>query len=214
MAISAGNAAVLVPVFQPGDQQHRRRIATWALTVSQDIVDIHNSISAADANNAALSTSVTNLQDSLSAYEVIVAMAANNASGHSVTGGNTTRVLNWTTEYDTNNAFNASAGVYTIPVTGLYRLHATMLFNQVVNNIGVMRFYKNSATNIVSQLTSTNNGATATYCSMQAYCLVSCSAGDQITLSTYQSVSNNMYNGGANSADARTYNKLYIEKVK
>lgn len=202
MTISAGNADVLVPVFQPGDEQHRRRIATWALHVNQDIAAFHTSVSA-------IATQVQNI----SSGATVVAMGANNASGHSVAAGQTIRVLNWTTEFDTNSAFDAVNGIFTAPANGLYEVYATMLFNQAVGVTGVMRVYKNSATNVVSQLFPLN-GTSANYCTMQVSCFVSCSVGDQLTLSTYQSVNNNMYNGGASSADARTYNKLYINKVK
>ena len=203
MTISAGNADVLVPVFQPGDEQHRRRIATWALHVNQDLAGFHSSVS-----------NVAATVNQLSANAVLVAMGANTVSTQTITAGSTNRIVTWQTEFDTHSAFNASAGVYTVPVNGLYRVQATFLFNNIANPVNVARIYKNSATNVVSMLSQVQTGGTANYCTVQPFCLVSCSVGDTITVSLYSGSTNTLYNGGSASADARTYNKLYIERVK
>lgn len=57
-----------------------------------------------------------------------VAMRAYNTSGFSVPNNSVTTITGWTTSYDTHGAFNASTGIYTVPVSGKYRVSGTLLF--------------------------------------------------------------------------------------
>lgn len=206
MTTSAGNAVVSVPTFQPGDVQHRRRIATWA-TVVQQRLDGH------DSSISAVNTAVTNLQNSLSAQEVVVALVVGNENAQAFVAASFTAVTTWLTpDVDTHSAFNATTGVYTVPQNGLYQVNGALLTNAVsftapgvvlpfilVNGANVRRGWKGiDATN------TDNQGA-------QVYGLFSCSVGTTIALGLYVSTPCTLY-AGAN--DGRFYNRLHIHKVK
>lgn len=229
MTISAGNATVSVPTFQVGSEPHRRRIATWA-TIAQNRLDNHDdSISALEASVSAINTSVTNLnasvsaintavtnlQNSLSAAVVVVALAVSNTSAQTFTAGVTNRVVGYQVpDIDTHNAFNSSSGVYTVPISGIYEIDCAMLSQSTAWAAGqgiILRTYKNSATNVSSSLRRADAAVTA-FLGTHTHALVSCTVGDILTVSVAMETLTNLYH--ANTADAVTFNRLSINKVK
>lgn len=125
MATSAGNASVLVPTFQPGEQQHRRRIATWATVVQQRLDDHDSSISAIEASVSAINTQV----DLISAAIAPVVMFSIATTSQTVTTAVNTTLTHMAPTVDTRSAMNASSGVYTVPVTGYYMATMKASFN-------------------------------------------------------------------------------------
>jgi hypothetical protein len=56
-------------------------------------------------------------------------MQYNNVSGQSIANNSVTGITNWTKNFDSHNAFNATTGIFTAPVSGTYNLATSMAFN-------------------------------------------------------------------------------------
>lgn len=149
-----------------------------------------------------------------------VLMRAGNSSGQTLANATPTTITGYTTVIDTASSFNASTGVYTVPVRGYYLVEAGLIFaagNYVANSLLVFRTQLNSAGTSTCLSTFNYLGPTAiTTANIGALPLsgiMVCSAGDTISILCQQNsgASQSLYAGGP--ADAQTYNHFSITKV-
>lgn len=61
-------------------------------------------------------------------------------NAQAITTGNTAVITTWTKEYDSHNAMNASTGVYTVPVSGKYRVTGNFLSTSVARTSAVSAY--------------------------------------------------------------------------
>lgn len=192
------------------------RLRAWFNTLRQTVRGIVNTgaqSSGTSIDGLPLSGWAREGSDGLSTLGPVVAMNAGNASTQSFANNTPTTVTNWTKIFDTANAFNATTGVYTVPVGGLYSITANLLFNSVLYPAdgylsGVI--YKNgtAASDYLNQV-----GAATTapiYLQVKMDLLVQCIAGDTLYIQAVQSSSgtNTLY------ADSTLiYNRFSVLKV-
>ena len=202
MTISAGNADVLVPTFQPGEQQHRRRIATWALHINQDIAAFHASVSA-------MATQIQNI----SSGATIVAFSAGNEAGQTVSAALTT-ITNWLTPFvDTASGFNTTTGVYTIPQNGTYEIFGKFMMSSgaiTAPNELILEINRNGARAGVGW--KGIDASVTNYQQVNTTALISCSVADTISLRMQLGAGQAGLYSGAN--DGRYYTQFQIHKVK
>lgn len=143
-----------------------------------------------------------------------VVLRAGNSSAQSFASGTTQTVTGWTTAIDTAKAFNASTGVYTVPVAGFYRVYCHVLFTSgawAANSTTTMRIDQNG-TNIATG--GWANGAAYTgFQLVSADGVLQCAAGDTIVCQALQQsgATLTLYNGGP--ADALTWSQLSIYRM-
>lgn len=117
-----------------------------------------------------------------------VAASYNNQSSQSIPNSAFTTITGWTKEFDSHNAFNATTGIYTVPVSGTYYVYASQQWGSSAtgtSNNTQLRINKNGtsfrySTQSVSQALDT---AATLSCQANGYPFI---AGDQISFSTFQ----------------------------
>lgn len=111
--------------------------------------------------------------------------SANNTSAQSFSSGSLAVVTNWTTELDTNSAFSAVSGIYTIPVTGVYVLTSVFTFQAAPVLYGLNAVITlNGSTSLVAPYSA---GSSASFpASASAQVLYSLTVGDTITFQCSQ----------------------------
>jgi hypothetical protein len=122
-----------------------------------------------------------------------VAMSAKNASGQLIPNLSSTTITGWTKDYDTHSAFDATSGVFTVPVSGKYQINAGFLFaNGALGPTGTQYSMQLQAdfgsgysdyvvlSGVFSQASITTNIGGFGSASL------SCKAGDKLRLQVYQ----------------------------
>lgn len=151
--------------------------------------------------------SITRLSGpSVIAANETVAMSAQNTSGQSTNNNTFTTFTGWTTLNDSHGAFNASTGIYTIPVSGIYSVCGTIAFNgNATSNRGIT-ILKNGSTALYTTIIQT--GAAGTNNSVPFASTVKLLAGDTLALQIYQ-----LSGGPLSATTAGNYNQLSIVRL-
>jgi len=143
-----------------------------------------------------------------------VNMVARNASGQSIPSASSTTITGWTKEIDSHSTFDASTGIYTIPVSGKYRVSGEATYSSAVVNSATqysIQLQRDSGSGYSDYviLGGTFALATATnLMSINGSVSISCNAGDKLRLQTYQS------SGGSRTLLAQnTWNYFTLERV-
>jgi hypothetical protein len=135
--------------------------------------------------------------------------AAINSSGQTLSNNVNTTITGWTKKKDTHLAFNASTGVYTIPVSGSYRASMSIGATPGTSSVGIIGSQINQAGSSSLQIRANtpfstvgnNSSATTSY-------TFNCLAGDTLTFSGVQD------NGASLSLDTSSFFCwLSIERV-
>lgn len=126
----------------------------------------------------------------------VVAMRASGTPTGTISGSPTTTIFG-TVEYDTHGAYSASTGVYTCPVSGMYKITAgTNITTTITAGNGVgMYAYKGGSTIAFNYIrpaatTSTQGPSVSTD--------ILCSAGETLSVRTFSEGSSNSFSAGNN----------------
>jgi hypothetical protein len=145
--------------------------------------------------------------EAIGAGEVVSVNAVKTSGAHTATG-NWQIVTSWTKQSDTHNAFDASSGVFTVPVSGVYMVSGTVGY--VTNNTGTRgaEIRKNSGSIIEYEAIIAANplgifDAATPFCKS-----IRCNAGDNLDIRGFQNTGGNL-NHSINSG----YTTLSIVKV-
>lgn len=144
----------------------------------------------------------------------VVAARYTNSSGISPTSGVETIVTNWTQDYDTHAAFNATSGLFTVPVSGKYKINTSILWDSAswqANKHAEIRLQKNGVATsyIPSTWYSTNNAISGTYYQFQTGDdVLSLVAGDTISVAIFENDGN-----GHNLFADGLYNWVTFERL-
>lgn len=149
---------------------------------------------------------VLNHEQRIDVLETPVTMSAQNTSGLNTLNNTFTTFTGWTSLSDSHSAFNASTGIYTVPVSGFYTIAGTIAFNgNATSNRGIT-ILKNGSTAIYTTIIQT--GAAGTNNSVPFAGGFYFSAGDTIALQIYQ-----LSGGNLAATTAANYNQLAIVRV-
>jgi hypothetical protein len=95
--------------------------------------------------------------------------------------------ITYTKDYDTNNALNATTGVYTVPVAGTYFIHGEVRFdNASASGERVILLTVTGSINKTFELCEVQNVTTSYPARVNGSIQLSLSAGDTIALTVYQ----------------------------
>jgi len=125
-----------------------------------------------------------------------VGFAANNPAAQTIANTSITQLTGYSKEFDTNGAFNATTGVYTVPVSGKYLILGQALFNANATGARWLFFYKNG-----SQLKEAIFAGNATLSALVLSTVAQLNAGDTIDMRVQQSSGGNL---SINSTAAET----------
>lgn len=134
-----------------------------------------------------------------------VNFSATKSTSQSIPGSTLTAVTNFTTvDFDSNSAFNATTGEYTVPVSGKYRVSGAISFD--ANAVGQRRVVlrKNGTT---FALVAGFDGSAIT-CNRYVTKTVNCVATDILTLHVYQGSG-----GSLNTLADAEFNNFSIEMI-
>lgn len=128
----------------------------------------------------------------LSGPAVVAATESVNASydtaaGQSIPTNSATTVVFGSKNYDSHNAMNASTGVYTVPVSGKYQVMGGIYTSTSITATATdcqLQCIHNGGLNLATN--NPKSGTTAAPLSVSGSFLLSCSAGDTISLSVLQ----------------------------
>lgn len=121
------------------------------------------------------------------------------ANTQSISNTATTVIGTWTKVYDSHNAFNASSGVYTVPVSGKYHVSATLASASTAWTVG-------SAKYVILELTGTQSylgpivpiwASITTYLSPSLNVTMNFNAGDTISVSLNNQTGSSFVLGGS-----------------
>lgn len=141
-----------------------------------------------------------------------VAARYNQSSGQSIPSATSTTLVYPTKVYDTHGMYNSSTGIATIPVSGKYRVTASILYDAFSWSAGqTAAIYpvKNGALHSILRRSEEIPTAVTRYLHIAGSMTIDCNAGDTIRINTDHNtgVSRPMY-----SFDA-AYNYVCIERV-
>ena len=143
-----------------------------------------------------------------------VAMSCSKSDSQTIPSGVTTTWTHNIVDFDTHGGYNTSTGEYTVPVTGIYQINATMLFDPTADwdggEYGVLFLYingVNTRTGHVTELQTSNS--VSILVGSQLSCLSSLNKGDVVTLRAYQGTGSSLDN-----LDQSDDNYFDIHKIK
>jgi hypothetical protein len=106
-----------------------------------------------------------------------------NTSGQSFNAGTRATLTNWTKVFDSHNAFNASTGIYTVPVSGTYQFVTQVNLGSSGASSGitsVVEFAKNAVNNGTNSFARGGGNSFAQYSNHLCIGIVKLLAGDQV----------------------------------
>jgi hypothetical protein len=141
-----------------------------------------------------------------------VAARVYNTSGFSVPNASVAVITGWTKTFDTHGAFNATTGVFTVPVAGKYRVSGMLLFSSaaysVTNPFSLIAQQAGSVSSnwvLGETWPAANNTSNM---SVGGSDTIQCNAGDTISVAAYQA------QGGARTlGGAATENHFDIQRI-
>ena len=141
-------------------------------------------------------------------------MSCSKSDSQTIPSGVTTTWTHNIVDFDTHGGYNTSTGEYTVPVTGIYQINATMLFDPTADwdggEYGVLFLYingVNTRTGHVTELQTSNS--VSILVGSQLSCLSSLNKGDVVTLRAYQGTGSSLDN-----LDQSDDNYFDIHKIK
>lgn len=143
--------------------------------------------------------------EAVGAGELVQLNAAKTAGTQTSTGA-FQDVASWTTELDTNAAFNATTGVFTVPVAGSYSVQGTLGYTTNTTGVRGVQIRQNSTTRYEAMVAANPLGVFDTTVPFNR--VLRCNAGDTISLRGFQSSGGNL-----NYSPNVGYTVLSITKV-
>ena len=136
-------------------------------------------------------TQVVNPQQILAAV-ASVGCSAQNASGQVLTTAVTATITGWTKIYDSHGAFNASTGIYTVPISGKYSVSTQITTDTgTTDGLTVDIVQTGSASTDAQSKVGYNSGNTVVNTSVPVTFDFACLAGDTIKVQASQSSGSN-----------------------
>lgn len=130
----------------------------------------------------------------------------NNQTGQSIpnsVSGSDAIITGWTKEFDSHNAFNATSGIYTCPISGKYEINGQIGFSSGSTADVEIRLYHNGTLVARQQLIGSTSNFIVNSCSG----LFNCNAGDTLYVSARQT------SGSALTLTTDpTFNRMYITR--
>tara|TARA_Y100000022_G_C13102087_1_gene307273 strand:+ start:200 stop:706 length:507 start_codon:yes stop_codon:yes gene_type:complete len=119
--------------------------------------------------------------------------AVKNNSNHNFTANTRTIIGGWVENHDDGGMFNATTGVITIPVAGLYWFYCTVMQERNDNGDFQLSINKNNSTTPYVNTNDLSDSGTTTFQQTHVSTIIKCEKGETLDFRVYNSSGTSSY---------------------